>query len=171
MASGAAILNITCHGTFVIKPRIRSHLVGGGGGGGGEIWIEGLLYGGIGFGIGGAGSRSLIIDRISTSDVRFGAGLRRRGCFLGGVFSTTSITGAISNLANSSEPHALQLSTSSAETTSVPHIMHLYLYFVFSICADILFDFLDYTAVTGLAAGVDDVEAVCATLFSSSRTT
>jgi len=177
MASGAVILNNTRHGTLAIKPHIRSHLVGGGGGGGGgggEIWIEGLLYGGIGFGIGGAGSRSLIIDRISTSDVRLGTGLWRRGCFLGGVFSTTSITGAISNLASSSEPHALQLSTSSAETTSVPHIMHLYLYFVFSICADILFNFLDYTAAAGLAAdagAADAGEAVCATLFSSSRTT
>jgi len=174
MASGAVILNNTRHGTFAMNPRIRSHLVGGGGGGGGEIWIEGLLYGGIDVGIGGAGSKSLR-DRISTSDVRLGAGLRRRGCFLGGFFSTTSITGAISNLASSSEPHALQLSTSSAETTSVPHIMHLYLYFVFSICADILFNFLDYTAAAGLATGAGAVagagEAVCATLFSSSRTT
>lgn len=183
MASGAVILSNTRHGTFAMKPRIRSHLVKGGGGGGGggrgggEIRVEDLLYGGIAdFGINGAGSRSLIIDRISTSDVRLGAGLRRRDCFLDGFFSTTSITGAISNLASSSEPHALQLSTSSAEITSVPHIMHLYLNFVFSICADILFNFLDYTAVAGLAtgAGTEDAgagEAVCATLFSSSRTT
>lgn len=176
MASGAVILSNTRHGTFAMKPRIRSHLVkgGGGGGGGGEIWAEGLLYGGIAdFGIDGAGSRSLIIDRISTSDVRLGAGLRRRDCFLDGFFSTTSIIGIISNLASSSEPHALQLSTSSAEITSVPHIMHLYLNFVFSICADILFNFLDYTAVAGLAtgAGTEDAGAVCATLFSSSRTT
>lgn len=176
MASGAVILNNTRHGTLAIKPRIRSHLVGGGGGGGGgEIWIEGLLYGGIDVGIGGAGSKSLR-DRISTSDVKLGASLRRRGCFLDGFFSTMSIMGAISNLASSSEPHALQLSMSSAETTSVPHIMHLYLYFVFSICANILFNFLDYTAVAGLTAGVEAEDAgtgevVCAMLFSSSRTT
>lgn len=179
MASGAVILNNTRHGTLSIKPHIRSHLVGEAARvmrvGGGEIWIEGLLYGGIDFGIGGAGSESLR-GRISTSDVRPGAGLRRCGCFLGGFFSTTSIAGAISNLASSSEPHALQLSMSSAEITSVPHIMHLYLYFIFSVCADIILNFLDYTVVAGLStdagaeyAGAGDV--VCATLFSSSRTT
>jgi len=178
MANGAVILNNTRHGILAIKPHIRSHLVGGGGGdggGGGEIWIEDLLYGGIDLGIGGAGSKSLR-DGISTSDVRLGAGLRRYSCFLGGFFSITSITGIISNLANSSEPHALQLSTLSAEITSVPHIMHLYLYFVFSICADILFNFLDYTAVVDLTVGTEAEDAVagegvCATLFSSSLTT
>ena len=171
MASGTVILNNTHHGALAIKLRIRSHLVGDGGG---EIWTEGLLYGGIDAGIGGAGSKSMR-DRISTSDVRLDADLRRCGGFLGSFFSITSIIGAISNLASSSEPHALQLSTSSAETTSVPHIMHLYLYFVFSICANILFNFPDYTAVAylttgaGLTAGAG--ETVCATLFSSSRTT
>ena len=181
MASGTVILSNTCHGTLAIKPHIRSHLVGEAArimrvdGGGGEIWIEGFLYGGIDFGIGGAGSESPR-DRISTSDVRPGAGLRWCGCFLGGFFSTTSIAGAISNLASSSEPHALQLSMSSAEITSVPHIMHLYLYFIFSVCADIILNFLDYTVVADLStdagaeyAGAGDV--VCATLFSSSRTT
>ena len=179
MTDGTVILNNTCHGTLAIKPHMRSHLVGEAVRvmrvGGGEIWIEGLLYGGIDFGIDGAGSESLR-DRISMSDVRPGAGLRWCGCFLGGFFSTTSVAGAVSNLASSSEPHALQLSMSSAEITSVPHIMHLYLYFIFSACADITLNFLDYTAVADLSAdagaeyaGAGDV--VCATLFSSSRTT
>ena len=175
MTDGTVILNNTCHGTLAIKPHIRSHLVGEAArvmrvGGGGEIWIEGLLYGGIDAGIGGAGSESLR-DRISTSDVRPGAGLRWCGCFLGGFFSTTSIAGAISNLASSSEPHALQLSMSSAEITSVPHIMHLYLYFIFSVCADIILNFLDYTVVAGLSTDAGAGDVVCATLFSSSRTT
>ena len=46
---------------------------------------------------------------------------------------------------------------------------------VFSICANILFNFPDYTAVVDLTTGagltVGAGEVVCATLFSSSRTT
>ena len=72
MASGTVILNNTRHGALAIKPHIRFHLVGDGGR---EIWTEGLLYAGIDAGIGDAGSKSLR-DRISTSDVRPGAGLR-----------------------------------------------------------------------------------------------
>ena len=73
MTSGAIILNNTRrHGAFAMNPHIRFHLVGDGGR---EIWTEGLLYAGIDAGIGDAGSKSLR-DRISTSDVRPGAGLR-----------------------------------------------------------------------------------------------
>ena len=194
MANNGVISDNIRRDTLVIKLRIRSHLVGGGGGGGGGSGgggggggggrggggrggaSGGFLYGGIDFSTNSAKSRSSIIDRISVLDAELGSSLLRCDRFFGDFFSTTSIADAISNLASSSEPHALQLSMSSAEITSVPHIMHLYLYLVFSICADILFNFLDYTAITGLVlgAGAEDgvtAEAVCTMLFSSSRTT
>ena len=99
------------------------------------IIMDGRGRGSGGGGKGGNGSNMEIGESVSISEISsfFVRGFLVRG-FLAGFFSATSMNDVSSNFANSSDPHAQQLSISPEVISSVPHVMHLYLYFVFSIC-------------------------------------
>jgi len=73
-------------------------------------------------------NKSFSVDGCLTGSAFF------RLCFFGaGLGSFCSTIGIYSNFASSSDPHALQLRTSFSDISSVPHIMHLYLYWIFFI--------------------------------------